>query len=373
MKIFKSESVKISVIYFLVTRITLIFISVAVLQEFTLHSNIKSEHEIFHENSLLNNWGNFDTGWYLKIARDWYPDLKSTNSSPSFEQYSFFPLYPALIRSLHFVTGINNFILGLLISNVCFFLSGLLLYKISEKLYDKKIAEWSLIFMYLFPVSFIFSGVFTESLYLVVILSSFYFAFNEKWFAAGIFSLLLTLCRPVGFMIMLPLAFIYLKNKNFNFREINVQAMNFIFVPAGIILLLWLNYANSGDPFMFAHNPGYSGKISNPFINIFKELGSSYFTLCFLSWYTLVFILFWLFFYRHLKFAFHLVIIYSLFIPLSFGLMSMPRMILSAFPFFILVSSVACKYRLQNIFSIVLVFLQAFLFICWCFGFVTVV
>ncbi|MEP7169831.1 MAG: hypothetical protein ABI855_10725 [Bacteroidota bacterium] len=360
-------------IYFLVTRIVLVFISNCVLNEFALHGHLVSEHKTFYENNLLNIWGNFDTGWYLEIAKNWYPHLHSAPAGSAFGQYSFFPLYPGLIRIIYFITGIDYFIVGLVISNICLLFSGGLLYRISEKLYTKEIAKWSVIFMYVFPVSFIFSGVFTEALYLLLILSSFYFAYNEKWFVSGSVSILITVCRPLGFLIALPLMYIYLKSKNFNLRKIDTNAFNFIGVPIGVILLLLLNYSSTGDPFMFLHNPGYGGKISNPFMTLYSQLQTNYFTLFFLALYSAVAILFWLFFYKHLQIPFHIVVFYSLFVPLSFGLMSMPRMTLAAFPLFILISSVACKYKAQNIFVIVLTLLQGFLFICWCFGFVTVV
>ena len=202
MKIFKSEAIRISAIYFLITRVALVLISYCVINEFALHHIVKNASYRFYENDLLNVWGNFDTGWYLKIAMNWYPNLQNTSSLS--QTYSFFPLYPGIIRTIHFITGIDYFVIGLLVSNICLLISGALLYKIAEKFYSKEIANCSVIFLYLFPVSFIFSGMFSESLYVVLILSCFYFMQQKKWMGAGIVALLLTLSRPIGIFILLP-------------------------------------------------------------------------------------------------------------------------------------------------------------------------
>ena len=136
---------------------------------------------------------------------------------------------------------------------------------------------------------------------------------------------------------------------------------------------MWINYFYTDDPFMFIHNAGYKGKIENPAINLYNGLTSSYFTLGFLAWFTLSFILAWIFFCKHLNLPLNIIILYSVFIPMSYGLMSMPRMMLAAFPFFILTASVSVKYKIQNALVIVLSIIQGYFFVCWCLGFGNVI
>jgi Gpi18-like mannosyltransferase len=373
MKLFKSEALRISVIYFLITRLTLVLISYCVVNEFALHNIAKSSNYRFYDNDILNVWGNFDTGWYLKIAQEWYPEVHDRNFS--FEQFSFFPLYPGLIRLFHFITGIDYFIIGLMISNICLLISGWLMYKITEKIYNKEIAKWSVIFMYLFPVSFIFSGVFSESLYVVIILSSFYFMSTQKWVAAGAAAFFLTLCRPVGAFILLPLAYEYFKNNGFHLKKLKTDIISLVMVPAAILILALNNATSSGKKFSLFnfYGSGYKLPVQNPILNLFKWLTDPFFTLSFLASFSLVVILFWILFYKHLKISFHIVLLYSLFIPMCYTLSSMPRMTLAAFPLFILVASVAVKYKAQNIFVIILTLLQGYLFVCWCLGFGNVI
>ncbi|MEO5570019.1 MAG: hypothetical protein ABIT08_15790 [Bacteroidia bacterium] len=373
MKIFKSDAFRISLIYFFATRILLILISYCVLNEFGLYGIKKKSTITFYDNALLNTWGNFDTGWYLNIAENWYPDIHKSQVSSGLEKFSFFPLYPGLIRLIHFMTGIDYFIVGLLISNLCLLISGWFLYSLAEKIYNKDIALWSVIFMYVFPVSFIFSGVFTESLYLMLILGTIYFSLTEKWFVSGLCAMFLILCRPVGVFVFFPLVFIYYKNKKFKLRETDRSILNLFFIPTGVFFLLLLNYFNSGDPLMFVHHPGYTSTISNPLHNLYEGLTNNYFTFSFISVFTFIFILFWLLFYKHLQLLFHIIVAYSLFIPMSYGMMSMPRMMLAAFPLFILLASVAVKYKLQNIFVIAFTLFQGYLFVCWCLGFGNVI
>jgi len=375
MKIFKEEGFRISLLYFLITRIALIFISYFVIHEFAVHGLVKRSDYTFHDNDLLNIWGNFDTGWYLKISREWYPNLDKSLSFSAPVTYSFFPLYPGLVYSLNFITGLNHFIIGLIISNICLLLSGWLLYKLSEKIYNKEIAKWSVIFMYVFPGSFILSGVFTESLYLFLVLCCFYFIINKKWFAAGATSFFLTLSRPIGVFVLIPFAYEYFKNIGFDFKKISWSLISIIAIPAAIFILELNIVLCSGKEFSFSNffGSGYKLSMKNPLANLYTWVSDPYFTQSFLGYYALITIIFWMLFYKHINISMHIVMLYSIFIPMCYTLMSSPRMMLAAFPLFIQISSVAVKYRVQNILLVLLTLFQGYLFICWCLGFGNVI
>lgn len=375
MKFIKSEAFKMSVLYFVFTRIALVSIGICITHEFAIHGIVKPSGYISSNNGVFSIFGTYDTAWYLRIAEDWYPNLKEGYNHYMANKYTFYPLYPALIRLVSIITHANYFFSGLIISNICLIFSGYFLHKISEKYYDKRIADWSLIFLYAFPVSFILSGVFTESLYLMLILIVFYLASLEKWIVAGFFAMFLTMCRPIGVFVIVPLMLMYLQNINFDLRKISKNILGLFLTFVGILILLIHNYLVAGRTFsVFAlYGSDYKLPFMNPFIVLYNWLTSHYFSMTFLAIFTVAFIVCWILFYRHIRIQYHIIIFYSLLVPMCYSLGSMPRMMLVAFPIFILMSSVVIKYKIQNAFLISCVLLQGYMFVCWCLGFGNVI
>ncbi|MCK7515454.1 MAG: hypothetical protein MZV70_73380 [Desulfobacterales bacterium] len=76
--------------------------------------------------SWLDIWGQWDTGWYLDIAKNWYA---AEAHYQNYCNYAFFPFYPTLIKLLGAVMG-NHFYAGLIISNVSLLGAAILLYKL---------------------------------------------------------------------------------------------------------------------------------------------------------------------------------------------------------------------------------------------------
>ena len=128
----------------------------------------------YHQETLVGTglsyfiWsqGNFDGVHYLRIAQDGY--------AYQFTQ-AFFPLYPFLVRLISYLTFGNFLVAALLLSNLAFLAGLLLFYKLVKKNYDEKIAFWSCLFLLAFPTSFYFGAVYTEGLFFLLIISSFYF------------------------------------------------------------------------------------------------------------------------------------------------------------------------------------------------------
>ncbi len=142
--------------------------------------------------SWLWSRANFDGFYYLKIARDGYQYL----------QQAFFPAYPLLIRWGH---NFWHSYLGvaLFISNVSFFLVLWLLAKLlrQEGLDEERIKAilWLLL---LFPTSFYFLSVYTESLFLVFVLASFYFLARRNYFWSALLAAAASYTRPLGIFLI---------------------------------------------------------------------------------------------------------------------------------------------------------------------------
>lgn len=129
-------------------------------------------------------WGNFDGVHYLHLAGFGYTELGLQ---------AFFPGYPLTIKFLNLI--VNNLVLaGLLISNISIFLGAWLFYRLILKQFDKQIAVWSVIFLFAFPVSLYFGAIYTESLFILLLI----LAFSTKKLFSGIFGALASAVRLVG-------------------------------------------------------------------------------------------------------------------------------------------------------------------------------
>lgn len=199
-------------------------------------------------NPLLWSWANFDGVHYIGIINEGY--------KARFTQ-AFFPLYPMLIRFLDPI--FRNFILdGLFVSNICALLSFYLLYKLIRLDYEDSIAKKSILFLLVFPTSFFFGSFYTESVFMVFVLSSFYFARKKKWFLAGFFGILASITRVTG-IILIPALLMEVFNKKETFRQ-KIVPMLFSLLPIiGIgIYMIYLQIEFS-DPLYFIHSQAAFG------------------------------------------------------------------------------------------------------------------
>ena len=321
----------------------------------------------------LSIWGVWDTGWYMDIAANGYSFAETV--PPLYEQqanWAFFPLYPMLMRILGTILGNRYYIAGIIISNVSLIAACFILYKLVRLDYSKKTALNSVKYLLLFPPAFILSGVFTESIYLALTLSCFYLAQKGDWKSIGILGFFLSLTRTLGVVIILPLLYEYFKDINFNLKKVKPDLLFLLLIPLGLSTFAIYNYYLTGDFLAFKNilsAPGWERSLANPFVilisgfnrGIYQGNMHDLFEACF----TLFFFIVLLIGFRKMKFSYWLFGLYSMFIPLSTGLFSMPRYILPIFPFYILLAKFSKNPCVEEVTTIILGLIQGFLMVFW--------
>jgi hypothetical protein len=141
----------------------------------------------------LWTWGNFDGVHYLQIIEYGYVDEYTQ---------ALFPLYPLISRIISSTFHLDPLLAGLIVSHLCFlaalyFLSRLaLLLELEQKSLPRLL--WYLV---LFPTSFFFGAVYTESLFLLLSVLCFYFAFRKEWWLTGLAGALATATRFTGIFL----------------------------------------------------------------------------------------------------------------------------------------------------------------------------
>jgi len=217
---------------------------------------------LYTEKRMINpRWlwsrANFDGIHYLDIARKGY----------GVYQQAFFPLYPKLIEYLGFspIFQGRTLVAGLLISVISLFFGLLLFYKLIRLDYQKNIARRAIIYLLIFPTSFYFAAVYTEALFLVLVLASFYFARTKHWWWAGIFGLLATSTRLPG-IFLFPALMVELwmqaglhqkSEKDFKYFVTNLTPL--FFIPLGLFGYMSYLAAEFQDPLLFLHVQPYFG------------------------------------------------------------------------------------------------------------------
>ena len=143
------------------------------------------------------SFGNFDGVHYLGIAQDEY--------AYQFTQ-AFFPLYPILIKLFSYLTSYSLLVSGFLISNLAFLCGLVIFFKLTKEVYDEKIAFWSCLFLLSFPTSFFFGSIYTEGLFFLLIISSFYLFYKKKIIFASIVGSFASATRLAGIFLAPSLA-----------------------------------------------------------------------------------------------------------------------------------------------------------------------
>ncbi len=145
-------------------------------------------------------WLNFDGRNYLKIADDGYDpryliDLRV-----------FFPLYPLLVRGLSLNFLLNPVIVGLGISLIAF-VGAVLVFNvnmINDKI-EKERRLRTVLALLSFPTSFFFASFYTESLFLLLVLLTFYYLHKKNFIGASLVTALATATRITGLALIIPL------------------------------------------------------------------------------------------------------------------------------------------------------------------------
>lgn len=186
---------------------------------------------------ILWNRANFDGAHYLQITRNGY----------GLYQQAFFPFYPRLIHALTPLFLGRDLLAALFISNVALCVCLFFFYKLISLDYGQKTARWGTVFFLFFPTAFFLGAVYTESLFLALVMGSFYAARTRKWFLAGILGGFASYTRVSGILLFPALIWeLYQQNKSKNFLPL-------LIAPLGLVNYMWFLWQNYKDPLLFVH------------------------------------------------------------------------------------------------------------------------
>lgn len=334
----------------------------------TTHQYVYAERRGVINPEWLWNRANFDGMLYLDIAREGY----------GLYQQAFFPLYPRLIRFLTPYFDGQNLVAGLAVSWVSFALALFFFYKLVRLDWEEKFARRAIIYLLIFPTAFFFSMVYTESLFLFLVLGSFYFARNKvppqagsyfartkRWWLAGIFGAFASATRFVG-IFLLPALAVELwqqiqKEKHKNLLRVTCCVLPLFLIPLGLLYYMHFLQLNYQDPLMFIHVQPFfgAGRTGGKIILLYQvfwryikmlitvdKLTPTYYVVVLEAATGVGFLFLTIFAYLRRWFPYVTFMALAYTAPtLSGTLSSVPRYVLALFPGFILLALWAEKYR----------------------------
>jgi Gpi18-like mannosyltransferase len=284
---------------------------------------------------------------------------------------AFFPLYPALVKSLYYILPIDYFYLGQIISWLSLFGALVFFYKLLLLDYEEKFSLNTLLYLLLFPWAFFLAAVYTESLFLLLVISGFYYARKQDWAAAGILGFFAALTRISGIFLLPALLWeYYYQNK-----KIDARSLCLLLIPAGLgTFSVYLKY-KTGSAFAYLQNQAAFGRsltfplktlwldVVNAFL-FFKHgdiLKAGVYTLGLFVVFLAIFLLIKK--HKEIRSSYLIFAWLSILLPLSTGTTtSIGRYILNIFPIFVLAALVQNKvfkyswFILGGIFLITLTF-----------------
>lgn len=254
-----NETVRDVTIDFIVTRFAIIVIAelAAVIIGQRAGTHVQESRTL-----LLAVWGRWDAVHYLDIATSGYHGT----------DMAFFPLLPLLIGILGRFTG-NHLIAGLIISNVALFFALLFLYKLVEHEFDRTVARRAIFYISIFPTAVFFSAVYTESLFLMLTVASFYYMRERRWWLAGFIGLFAALTRVEGVLLAVPFAIEWWSANRGNFRAGMANLVPILLIPLGLMLFMGYLWILNADPLYFTHvQSHWNRQLAAPWTSIGNSL-----------------------------------------------------------------------------------------------------
>ena len=146
---------------------------------------------------FVSHFTAYDGYNYLKLSKEGYKD-----GEPACVLY---PLWPFLIGSISRLVGGTSPVVGLVLANGLSVAAWIALYRIVRQRWGPGIAKWTLIFLVAYPGSLFYQFIYSESLFLLLVVGLWWALEGSNTVFACLLAFLLPLTRPIGVFCILPI------------------------------------------------------------------------------------------------------------------------------------------------------------------------
>jgi hypothetical protein len=149
-------------------------------------------------------------------------------------------------------TGPAVYLGGILVSWTAFVLAMVALFHLAERDLPRDQAEQAVLLTAIFPFSFFFGMVYTESLFLLLTVVSVYGFRTRRWLLGGVSGALATATRVNGILMLPALAWLAWRGAEANTRDRALAVAGLLLVGCGVGAYSVYVYRLSGNPFEWA-------------------------------------------------------------------------------------------------------------------------
>ena len=153
---------------------------------------------------VLSYWAHWDGRWFAHIAASGYDTDTAT---------AFFPLYPVLLRA-GIETGLGVALVGVAVSTLATLAALYFVFELGRAWYGEREALAAIVILAFFPTSFYLNAVYSDALFLALSAGCVWaLQVRRQLLLAGAFAFFAALTRNIGGLLILPLAYEWLRNR----------------------------------------------------------------------------------------------------------------------------------------------------------------
>jgi len=177
----------------------------------------------------------WDSGWYVAIAENDYDNRQAS---------AFFPLYPMLVRGLSIVTG-STVVAGVLIALLAAGIAAIVLAELARPLLGDLGARESVLLLALYPIAFVFTSVYSDSLLLALSAGAFLAALRGRPWLAGTLGAFAVGTRSLG-LALIPALLVLLWPRDRSLRAL-ARPLPLLMLPAALGAFALFLHRRLGD------------------------------------------------------------------------------------------------------------------------------
>ena len=316
---------------------------------------------------LLEQWVRFDGIYFRALAEHGYAEAsRIVRVQQGFAFLTaFFPLFPLLISLAAPLFGYDYTFAAVLVPQALTYLALVALFRLVALDFSRRVAWLTLLSLVAFPTSFFLLAPYSETLFLLLVVVTFYFYRQRRFLPAGLAGVLASATRIMGPLVcgalLLALARRWWaqtlsREQRSRSRSLPALLREFpdlpfvLLMPLGMLVYLGYLWLAFGDPLIFVRGHASSEwRVNASLLGPLKGLGLPFYTLLARDWTSAAFrmnLFNSAFFYtaiavavyawRKVPFSYSLYALLVIFVPTFDGtLISVPRYLLISFPLFI--------------------------------------
>jgi Gpi18-like mannosyltransferase len=216
--------------------------------------------QILSSHTILFSWYRWDAARFGTIAMEGYKNYYNS---------AFFPFFPLLEYVVGIILHKGVLVSGMLISNLAFLGTLIVLYRFVETEFDIDTAKRTTLYFAIFPTAFFFFAAYNESLFMFFMLASFYALRQGSWWLAGLFGGLATITRSIGLLLLVIFLYEFVRqlypqlrqawNEKDHWRSLRLLSglPAALPIPLALGIFSYYLYTQFHDPLAFTHSQAH--------------------------------------------------------------------------------------------------------------------